>query len=177
MSLEHPPTVYLREDRLAAKINEWIGTLFSAQNLDETVAILVGSQDGADPTEAAERGFRQRIEAAKATIGRLQRALEAGWDPETLTAQYNAAVAEQKSAEADLEALEPAERLTTQEMRAIVDELGNIQRVLAEADREDLAELYRGLRLAVTYDHKENRADVSISPEPHVVKLCVRGGT
>lgn len=177
VSLGHPPTVYLREDQLAAKVNEWIGRLFSPENLDETVAILVGAQDGADPADAAERALKHRIEAAQTTIVRLQRALEAGWDPEALTAQYNAAVAEKKAAEAGLEALVPAERLTAQELRATVDDLGDIQRVLAEADRKDLADLYRGLRLAVIYDHKRNRADVSISPEPRVVKLCVRGGT
>lgn len=38
-------------------------------------------------------------------MNRLQRALEAGWDPEALTSQYNAAVAEKKAALAGLEAL------------------------------------------------------------------------
>jgi hypothetical protein len=47
---------------------------------------------------------------AEARINRLQRVLEDGWDPEALTGQYNAAVAEKEAAVAGLEALEPPER-------------------------------------------------------------------
>jgi hypothetical protein len=54
-------------------------------------------------------------------------------------------------------------------------ELGDMARVLDSADRADLAELYKALGLAITYDDAETRADVSISPR--VVKVGVRGGT
>jgi hypothetical protein len=77
-------------------VNAWIARLFSPKNLDETVAILVGAQGKEDAVDAAEQGFRGRIATAEATMGRLQRALEAGWDPEALTGQYNAAVAEKE---------------------------------------------------------------------------------
>ncbi|HEY0619982.1 MAG TPA: hypothetical protein VGD15_20425 [Kribbella sp.] len=74
-----------------------------------------------------------------ASMGRLQRALEAGWDPEALTGQYNAAVAEKKTALAGLEAFEPAERLGASDIRAMATELGAMKRVLDQADRGDLA--------------------------------------
>jgi hypothetical protein len=57
------------------------------------------------------------------------------------------------------------------------DELGDIERMLALAEREELPELYTTLRLTVSYDHRSRVADVSISPEPRVVKYRVRGGT
>jgi hypothetical protein len=115
--MDHPPAVYLREDRLAGGINEWVATLFSPENIDETVALLAGAQDGPDPTEAAAARFRQRIEAAESAMARLQRAIEAGWDPDALTVQYNAAVAEKRAAEAGLNGLEPSEWLTAEEHR------------------------------------------------------------
>lgn len=152
--LGHPPTVYLREDQLADGLNEWIAGLFSPQNLDETVAILVGAQGKEDAVDAAEQSFRGRIAAAEATMGRLQRALEAGWDPEALTGQYNAAVAEKKAALAGLEALKPAERLSASDIRAMVKELGAMKAVLDRADRGDLADLYGALGLEVSYNHK-----------------------
>jgi hypothetical protein len=34
-ALEHPPTIYLREDHLAGGVNAWISRLFSPDNLDE----------------------------------------------------------------------------------------------------------------------------------------------
>ncbi|MEU4390157.1 recombinase family protein [Kribbella sp. NPDC023855] len=174
--LGHPPTVYLREDHLSDGVNGWIAKLFSPENLDETVAILVGAQGKDDAVDAAEQGFRGRIAAAEGTIGRLQRALEAGWDPEALTGQYNAAVAEKKAALAGLEALEPAERLGASDIRAMVKELGAMKAVLDRADRGDLADLYGALGLEVSYNHKTRVADVSIST-PRVVSLRVRGGT
>jgi hypothetical protein len=129
----HPPTVYLREDQLAAKINEWVARLFAPGNLDEAAAILTGAQEGSDPAVATEDVFRRSIEVADAAMTRLQRAHESGWDPEALTEQYNAAVAEKKAADARLEAVGPSERLTAGELRAMVDRLGDIERVLAQA--------------------------------------------
>jgi hypothetical protein len=174
--LRHPPTVYVREDQLADGLNEWIAGLFSPKNLDETVAIIMGAQGKDDAVDAAEHGFRSRVAAAEASMGRLQRALEAGWDPEALTGQYNAAVAEKKAALAGLEALEPAERLSASDIRAMVKELGAMKRVLDLADRGDLADPYGALGLEVSYNHKTRVADVSIST-PRVVSLRVRGGT
>ena len=45
-TLGHPPTVYVREDHLSEGMNEWIARLFSPENLDETVAIRAGAQEG-----------------------------------------------------------------------------------------------------------------------------------
>jgi Recombinase len=176
-ALGHPPTVYVREDHLSDGVNEWIAGLFSPANLDRTVALLTGAESDEDPADAAERTFRQRIAAADATMTQLQRALEAGWDPETLTSQYNAAVAEKKAALAGLDALEPAERLSTADINAMVEELGAMKTVLDQADRGDLADLYGALGLEVSYNYKTRVADVSIKPAPRVVSVGVRGGT
>jgi hypothetical protein len=46
--------------------------------------------------------------------------------------------------------LEPSEWLTAEEIRAMVDDLGDMRIVLDRAERGDLAELYRALRLAVS---------------------------
>jgi len=175
--LDHPPTVYLREDHLAGEVNRWIGGLFSPRNLESTVAALVGSQNAPDPAEVAEAAFRRRISAADAEMARLQRALEAGWDPEHLTSQYNAAVAEKRAAQAGMAAVEVTERLTADEVRDMIAELGDMRKVLDRADRGDLADLYKALDLAVTFDHRERVAEVVIDPATHVVKVGVRGGT
>jgi hypothetical protein len=177
VALEHPRTVYVREDHLSDGVNDWIAGVFSPENLDRTVALLAGAQGDEDPADVAERRFRQRIATADATMTRLQRALEAGWDPEALTSQYNAATAEKKAALAGRKALEPAERLSAADIRAMVQELGAVRAVLDQADRGDLADLYAALRLEVSYNYKARVADVSIRPTPRVVSVCVRGGT
>ncbi|TCM34420.1 hypothetical protein EV648_1273 [Kribbella sp. VKM Ac-2568] len=108
---------------------------------------------------------------------RLRRAIEVGWDPEARTAQYNAAAADKRAAEAGLKAVDPVPQLTADGSRAVVTQLGDMAKALDRADRNDLAELYETLGLAVAYDHRLQVAEVSITPALRGVKKCVRGGT
>ncbi|MGY4765850.1 hypothetical protein ACXC9Q_02900 [Kribbella sp. CWNU-51] len=175
-SLEHPPTVYLRMDQLSTKVNDWIAKLFSPEYLDATVEELAAAVEDDGPADRAESDFKRRI-AAEATMSRLRHALEAGWDPAELTTQYNAAVAEKRSAEVGLATIEYPERLTSNEIRAMVDQLGDIARALDRANPRELAELYDALRLMVDCDHRTRAAEVSITPAPRVDSVGVRGGT
>lgn len=166
--------VFRSRIRLTRPINKWIARLFSPAHLETTVAALVGA-DEEDQSEEQTAVARQRIAEAEATMKRLQRALEAGRDPDGLTSQYNAAALDKRAAEAALAAIEPAQRLTADDIRKMLSELGDMAKVLDSANREDLAELYKALDLVISYDDAETRADVSISPR--VVKVGVRGGT
>ncbi|WP_132210328.1 recombinase family protein [Kribbella steppae] len=173
----HPPTVYLREDQLSSKVNDWIATLFSPERVDATVDALASAANEGSPEERAEAEFRRRFAAAEAAMVRLRRALDAGWDPAELTSQYNAAAAEKRAAEAGLASIEAPKRLTPKEIRAVVDQLTDVARALDRANRDDLAELYEALRLRVEYDHRTRVAEVSVTPAPRVDSVCVRGGT
>lgn len=127
--------------------------------------------------QAVEARFKRRISAAQSTMDRLQRAIEAGWDPEGLTDQYNAAVAEKRAAEAGLAAIEPLPKLTAADVRAMIAHLGDMTKALGRANSEDLAQLYQALALSISYDHRMRVAEVSITPATHRVSTCVRGGT
>jgi hypothetical protein len=76
-----------------------------------------------------------------------------------------------------MDAIEVTERLTASEVREMVAQLGDVANALKRADRGDLADLYKALDLAVTFDHRERVAEVFMSPTTHVVKAGVRGGT
>jgi hypothetical protein len=156
-------------------VNSWIAGLFDPDHLESTVAALVGAQE-ADPAEAAQAVFRHRIRSAEEEMARLRRVLDAGWDPEQLTSQYNAAAAEKRAAQAGLDAVEVTERLSAEDVRILVTQLGDTKKVLDRAERADLADLYRALDLAITFDHRKQVAKVSIDPTTHVVKVGVRGG-
>jgi len=174
----HPPNVYLREDRLLTRVNEWLSGLFDPQRLDQTIGALVDADDSGKQADAMRAALRQRIAAADGTMARLQRALDAGWDPELLTQQYNAAVADKRAAEAELQARPGSgEPVTADEVRQMIADLGDLDDVLASADRQALAELYQAMKLSVTYDHEARAADVSVAPTAHGAKVRVRGGT
>ncbi|MEV6283817.1 hypothetical protein [Kribbella sp. NPDC051770] len=87
---------------------------------------------------------------------RLQRALDAGWDPDRLTSQYNAAALDKRAAEAAMAAIQPAQRLTVGDVTKMIAELGDMARVLNSAGRGDLAELYKALGLAITLRRQSN---------------------
>ncbi|WP_328993667.1 hypothetical protein OG394_04885 [Kribbella sp. NBC_01245] len=151
-----------RKAQATRAVRHLAGHCHARHHLDGTVGILANAQGELDPPEAAEAAFRQRITAAESTMQRLPKALEAGWEPEALTSQYNAAVAEKRAAEAGIDSLQPTERLSSTEIRAMVDELGEMKLVLDTADRGDLAELYEALRLRISYNEKTRVASVDL---------------
>jgi hypothetical protein len=151
--------------------------LFNPTHLEATVQALTDADDTAARVDDTRAALRRRIVAADSTMNRLQKALDAGWDPDALTDQYNAAVAQKKAAEAELTAVRQLDRLTADDIHSMVLELGDMATILDMADRDALADLYTALRLSVTYDHSTRTAVVSIRPSPRGGKVGVRGGT
>ena len=109
-------------------------------------------------------------------MDRLRRALDAGWDSVELREQYNAAVAEKRSAEAALQVAPShaeAEPSGTGVLRRPTGRHGTGPR---QAEADELSQLYSSLRLSLMYHHAEQIVDVEVDPlVDHVDKLRVRG--
>jgi len=60
---DHSATVNLREDALLSALNGWIGRLFLPENVDQTVAELVGSQAPDRPSAGLEAEKARRADA------------------------------------------------------------------------------------------------------------------
>ncbi|MGH3664089.1 MAG: recombinase family protein, partial [Micromonosporaceae bacterium] len=177
LATSHPPHVYLREDHVCRALNGWISRLFAAEHRDATIAVLADADDTGRRTGEHLQAVRQRVATAESTMRRLQRALEAGWDPESMREQYNAAAAEKRSAEADLAAVPEQRGISRDELRAVVDAIGDMTGVINKAEPQDLADLYQALRLTMTYDHAAKMVEATMRPIPCVDKSGVRGGT
>jgi DNA invertase Pin-like site-specific DNA recombinase len=177
-ALAHPQQIYLREDLVTPAVNVWIGSLFDPLHRDETVMALMEADDSADRQLERVRELQDRVAAAQVAMARLQRALDAGWDPAELREQYNAAVSEKRSAEAELVASPTGRALGRTELETCIDQLGDVGLALNQADPEELTELYASLRLTLTYHHAKQIVDVEIDPlSDRVDKYRVRGGT
>ena len=177
-ALAHPLQVYLREDRVTTAINRWIGQLFDPLNRREMVDTLFEADDSVDRHEERQAQLRDRVAAAEIVMGRMQKALDAGWDPAELREQYNAAAAEKHAAEAALARCPREAVLTRSELEAYVDQLGDIGLALGRAEAEERRELYESLRLSMVYHHVDQIVDVEIDPlADRVDKSRVRGGT
>ncbi|MFC9689048.1 recombinase family protein [Kribbella sp. NPDC056951] len=177
-ALAHPRQIYLREDIVTPVLNRWVGSLFDPMHRADTIEALFVADDGEQRRSEYVEDLRGRVRAAKVTMDRARKALEAGWDPAELRDQYNAAAAEKQAAERALSSLPNEEVVTRKQLEDWVDELGDIGTALNAANPEDLGQLYRSLRLSLTYHHVDQKVDVEVDPmADRVVKVCVRGGT
>lgn len=80
--IDHPKSVYVREDRILPHLDRWLGQVFDPTNIDDTMAALeeaatsLSAADGAsiDAARRAVADFDDRLRKHRA-------ALEAGADP------------------------------------------------------------------------------------------------
>ncbi|TCC33229.1 recombinase family protein [Kribbella speibonae] len=177
-ALAHPRQIYLREDVVTPAVNRWIGSLFDPVHRPDTLEALLVEADSEDPRTEHVEDLRGRVRAAKITMDRVRKALDAGWDPVELRDQYNAAAAEKQVAEKALASLPTQVTITRAQLAEWIDELGDIGAALNAANPEELNELYGSLRLSLKYHHADQTVDVEVDPMgDRVDKVCVRGGT
>ena len=171
---DHPRTVNLREYDVVEPLHAWIGWLFESKNIDRTVEALVASQGASGQTRAREAA-KKRLTYAEARLRRFQEAIGAGIDPTALVDVINEAHAQRAAARAELDGAPAPDDLTSAEVHAMIDSLGDVGAALIGADPESLERLYGQLRLELLYNPLKRTVDARLAPR--VVSACVRGGT
>ncbi|MFC5288508.1 recombinase family protein [Actinokineospora guangxiensis] len=168
----HPKTVNLREDVLVPAINEWIGRVFAPENRDATVAALVGSQGGVQRS-SGQGGCGSSSGGCGSPVEALSAAIAAGVDPSALVEVINQAQAECETARAEIGNFPTSGSLDQAEVYAMIDALGDVGAVLKDARPQRLMDLYRDLRLKVSY--RNDREAVVTTASLRVSNECVRG--
>jgi site-specific DNA recombinase len=166
--VDHPATVYVREELILPRLDEWLSRTFDPIALASTVRELEAAQpDEPKPDEAARR------EIAK--LRQHRAALEAGADPVLVTSWMNEVQARRAAAEARLRKPAGQRRMTAEEITNLVTGLGSLIQVLRDADPADKAEVYSRLGLTLTYHPEEKRvlAEIRSNPDMYVEK-CPR---
>nr|WP_225953263.1 recombinase family protein [Kibdelosporangium phytohabitans] len=171
--VDHPPTVYVREDPLLEAVNEWLGGLFHPKNRDRTVRMMVGSQEKMTPSSDHDQAER-RLKEAEAKLKRFQAAVEAGIDPFALVEVINQAQAERAAARAELDNAPAPDDFTAADIYARLDSMTDVAEVLTGKRPEKLIELYQDLELNLLYDNEKEAVDATASLR--VNSACVRGG-
>lgn len=174
---QHPASVYIREDALETAVNEWIGGLFTPENVDRTVASLLAGQEPAERNKTKHTSARRRLAAAEETLKRFQDAIKAGMDPAALVEAVNEAQAERAAAQAELVDVPTARGLTDADIYAMIDALGDVGAKLKDAKPESRADLYTRFDLQISYKHTSREADVTINLAARVVNAYVRGAS
>jgi site-specific DNA recombinase len=171
--IDHPKTVYLREDVITSKLDGWINKVFDPDNIEATCAALA---DAGRDTQLAARAeaARAKIADCDRRLANYRKTLDLGGPPATLIKWMAEVDAERVAAERELGATVPREPFTASQLRIIVDHLKDTLRMLAEADATTKAALYAGLGITLTYH--PDRQVVSVEADlSHVDKSVSEG--
>jgi site-specific DNA recombinase len=165
--LDHPRSVYPREDQILPRLDDWLTTKFSPGRLPVTVRELEDAQDHTEaPADAGSEAAKQEIADCDARLRQHRAALEAGADPEIVTGWINEIQAKRAAAEARLRQRPAARRrMAREEITNMIKALGDLMTVLSEADPADKAEVYGQLGLTLTYDPAARRVKAEARPE------------
>ncbi|GAA0223506.1 hypothetical protein [Cryptosporangium japonicum] len=173
--VEQPKAPYLREDVLVGPVDEWLEQAFAPANRTETLTAMSEAEDSTD--DAALAAAKEAIHSCRQRLQRYRAALEAGADP-VLIQQWTAEVqAERVQAEAKVRELIGRQRMTTEELNALVSTLGGIRSILLTADPLDRAQVYRSLNLGLTFHPGRQVVTAEARPEGRALKDCVRGSS
>jgi hypothetical protein len=172
--IDHPASVYLREEQLLPDLDAWLSRKFDPVAFTAAVREYGASQ----PEEPKpDEGAQQEITDCDAKLRQHRAALEAGADPVLVTSWMKETQARHALAEARLN--KPARRrrrMTEEEIMTLVTEVGGIMQALNEADPADKAEVYSRLGVTLIYDPKDRRVHAEARPNLIMyVGACPRG--
>ncbi len=173
--IEHPRSLYLREDKILELVDAWIGRAFAPRNLRTTLDAMVAAQHD-DTDQHRITTAREKIASCDSKLAKYRAALEAGTDPALVQQWITQVQAERAVAEAEARQLSGRRTMTADEIRTIVEALSDIAAILRTAEPGDKAEVYRQLGLNLQYEPGLRKIKAEASPMDHVV-VCVRGGT
>lgn len=193
--IDHPRNVYLREQWVLPRLDDWLATLFLPHRIGDTVDLMstsaaaspTGSPDATDSDQA-----RATIADCDAKLATHRAALEAGADPAVVTQWIAHTQARRARAEAELRATSEAPgitrtRMSRDEIARLVDSIKDLAAAVHQAAPEDKTEIYQRLGLTLTYHPGQQKVLAEIDPDQHTMQrmphdnrglsVRVRGGT
>jgi site-specific DNA recombinase len=182
--VQHPRNVYLREPDVLPLIDQWLMQAFAPHRVADTIRQLHAAQ----PQERVEvrppeDDTQALLAACDEKLARYRAIAEAGGDPATI-AGWIAEVNTQRTAVLGRRPTPTVEinkitRLGTDDIQRLVRTFDHVRQTIRQANPESKGEIYRQLRLTLTYDPGNNRIRVAATPDPDScgVLVRVRGGT
>ncbi|MCZ7423790.1 recombinase family protein [Verrucosispora sp. WMMA2121] len=180
--VDHPKNVIMREDRVIGPIDHWIASAFDPSQRDQTIELLA-RQLGAEVRPAIPRQPAAGDITAEfdKKIARYRQALDEGASPAVVAGWIAEAEQQRDKALASRPAARESDAIdsmTAEDIASLIANLGNIAATLKEADPEDKLDLYRSLRLRLTYSAETQTVHTEIDLGEHRWDLDrVRGGT
>lgn len=177
--VEHPLSVSLREDAIIGHVDKWLALEFAPHRLAQTIRdVAAVQQPGTVRDASGDEETKRKIEECDAKLAQYRAALDAGANSATVAAWIAETEAERMTYALAMRQSEPRRRhMTEAEIKAIVDKLADIARVLRDADPEDKGEIFRQLGLKLTYHPGRRLVQAKVRPVQYGFFDSVRGGT
>ena len=172
--VDHPTTVYLREDAILGPLDTWLARAFDPARIEHSLSKM---EHARPDTDARADAIRRTLDDCDRKLARHRAALEAGADPALVAVWSREVQAQRTAVQAQLAGITngqaPGRRMTADEIRNLVDALGGLLSILDEAEPADKLEVYRRLGLRLTYDHQTQIVVAETQPPPGMCVVSV----
>ncbi len=152
--LDHPRTVYVREDAIVSHLDAWLAEIVTPEALAASQAL---------PPElvAGDAATASRLADCDARLGRLLDAIEAGAARELVLPRLQAAQNERARLEQSLGTRAARRVLSAREIAGWSEELGGMVKVLEGAEPSDRAAIYEAPGISLVYTPKTQETEVA----------------
>ena len=170
----HPRSISVKEAAVTPSLDRWLGQLFDDDHVDHTCDTLAGvSEPDVDAVQRKER-LRAGIADCDRRIGRYHQLLDYNTDPALVASWVAEAQRERTALETQLGEQIPGEKLTSAQVKALVQGFRDIVATLAKAAPADKADLYNELGVTLRYD---TTGSVAVQLQPRGVTVRVGGAS
>jgi site-specific DNA recombinase len=176
--VSHPKNVYLREADILSHVDGWLTRLFDAAGIDTTISQLAAqaAQLEDHAPQARAEAARARIAGYDTEISQYRASLQAGADPAVVGPWITETQARKVVAQAEIRAATGQRHMNPDDIRTIVTALGDLARIVRDADPADKSEIYSQLGLTLTYQPERRLVEANIKPGPNMRKGFVSEG-
>jgi hypothetical protein len=175
--LDHPPSVYLREDHLTGPVDTWLAEVFHPDHIEHSLTMLEQVQPDTTPALGTARSTLSGLDQK---LNKYRAALEAGTDPAVVATWIKEVQDQREVITAQIAALEAARgtqrQLSKKEIERLIEAFGGLTPVLHTAEPGEKQEVYRRLGVKLTFNHTTRTVEAEAIPQPPVGVVVVSGG-
>jgi site-specific DNA recombinase len=132
--VDHPRTVLVREDWIVEALDAWLLQLFEPDRIEETVAELAAAGGPTHADAASLDAAQRQLVDCDGRLAKYRAALEHGTDATVVGTWIAEVQGERLAAERKLAEAQPSPMMTAADFARIIEELGDLRPVLADAD-------------------------------------------
>ncbi|MEV4079453.1 recombinase family protein [Nonomuraea fuscirosea] len=176
-NLDHPPSVYVRQEVISEPLDTWLATAFDPERLPATIRAMCEAQLADHHRVAEADSARRAVAECERKLASYRALVDTGTAPDTVAGWIAETQATRTAEQQRLDWLMSnlPKRLTEQDIAAMVAAIGDMRTALRHADARHKAELYSQLGLRLTYEPARNTVIAQTPTPEHTNPSTVSG--